>query len=146
MSRTSSGERRSPGRTLRSTADPVPEGNNAKRAFLRFLFWAAGLFAFVMAVLPRPPLLPGNPPDKVQHIVAFLVLAALGHFAYPQMKKRKLLLGLMAFGALIELAQMIPQINRDSDPLDWIADSAAALTVLAAIAVWGFVQSRRSAH
>jgi hypothetical protein len=52
----------------------------------------------------------------------------------------------MAFGALIEIAQMIPQIHRDSDPLDWLADSAASLTVLAIIAVWGFVHSRRSAH
>jgi hypothetical protein len=129
---------------LSSTADPAPGGNHAKRALLRFLFWAACLFAFVMAVLPRPPMIPGNPPDKIQHIVAFLVLAALGHFAYPEMKKRKLLLGLMAFGALIEFAQMIPQIHRDSDPVDWIADSGAALTVLAAIAIWGYVQSRRS--
>lgn len=98
-----------------------------------------------MAVLPHPPIVPGDPPDKIQHIVAFLVLAALGHFAYPKLKKRKLLIGLMAFGALIEFAQMIPQIHRDSDALDWIADSAASLAVLAVIALWGFVQSRRKA-
>ena len=124
----------------------MSEGNPARQTFLRFLFWAACVFAFVMAVLPHPPMLPGEPSDKIQHIVAFLVLAVLGHFAYPNLKKRKLLLGLMAFGALIEIAQMIPQIHRDSDPLDWLADSAASLTVLAIIAVWGFVHSRRSAH
>jgi VanZ family protein len=130
---------------LSSTAPPAPEGNSTKRTFLRFLFWAACAFAFVMAVLPRPPLIPGNPPDKIQHIVAFLVLAALGHFAYPKTKKRKLLLGLMAFGALIEFAQMIPQIHRDSDPLDWIADTAAAFAVLAIVALWTFFRGRRSA-
>ena len=142
MSRISSGERRSVSRPLSSTADSRPKGKPAKRTLYRILFWMACAFAFALAVTPRPPELPVS--DKIQHIFAFLVLAALGHFAYPQMKKRKLLLGLMAFGALIEFAQMIPQIHRDSDPVDWIADSGAALTVLAAIAVWGFVQSRSS--
>ena len=109
---------------------------------LQLLFWTACVFAFVMAVLPHPPRVPGDPPDKIQHIFAFLVLAALGHFAYPAVKKRVLWIGLMAFGALIEVAQMIPQIHRDSDPYDWIADTAASLTVFVILALWGLYAHR----
>ncbi|HWI76330.1 MAG TPA: hypothetical protein VNS53_04520 [Sphingomicrobium sp.] len=107
------------------------------------MFWLACVVAFVMAVLPRPPLLPGNPPDKVQHIFAFLVLAVLGHWAYPETKKRKLLFGLMAFGAVIEVAQTLPGIHRDSDPYDWLADTGAALTVFVILAVWGYMHARK---
>lgn len=106
------------------------------RSIARPLFWAAAAFAFVMAVIPHPPHLPGSPSDKFQHIVAFLVLAALGRLAYPATRKRKLLLGLAAFGAIIEIAQAIPALHRDTDPLDWLADVAAATAVFAAIALW----------
>ncbi len=96
-----------------------------------------------MAVLPHPPELPGDPSDKLQHIVAFLVLAVLGWLAYPNTRKRKLLLGLMAFGALIEIVQTIPSLHRDSDPLDWLVDTGAAFTVFVIIALWGLASTRR---
>ena len=117
--------------------------DKGRQSLLRVLFWAAGVFAFIMAVLPQPPKLPGDPPDKIQHIFAFVVLAALGHLAYPETKKRKLLIGLMVFGAVIEFAQMIPQIHRDSDPFDWLADAAASLTVLVIVALWGLTHARQ---
>jgi hypothetical protein len=89
-----------------------------------------------MATIPHPPELPGRPSDKIQHILAFLVLAGLGRWAYPKVRKRELLLGLAGYGALIEIVQAIPMIHRDSDPFDWIADVAAALTVFVIIALW----------
>jgi VanZ family protein len=121
----------------------VPTAKPQRRRLLRILFWTACAFAFVMAVVPHPPLLPGHPSDKLQHIFAFLVLAVLGWRAYPEMKKRKLLLGLMAFGALIEIVQAIPPLHRDADPLDWLADTGAALTVFIIVALWGYVTARR---
>ena len=93
---------------------------------LRTAFWAAAVFAFVMAVLPHPPQLPGAPSDKVQHIAAFLVLGALASFAYPRTSPVYLATALSLFGAVIELVQLIPALNRDGDPVDWIADTAAA--------------------
>ncbi len=111
---------------------------------MRLLFWAAAAFAFVMAVLPHPPTVPGRPSDKVEHVVAFVVLAVLGRLAYPDTKKRYLLLGLAAFGAVIELVQGLPFVGRDRDPLDWIADVGASLIVFAAVALWSyFKQARR---
>ena len=101
------------------------------RRLLPYAFWVAMVFGFVMAILPKPVALPGNPSDKVQHIVAFLVLAALASLAYPRARKFKVGLGLSAYGALIEFTQMIPVLNRDAELLDWIADTVAASIVLA---------------
>ena len=97
---------------------------------LRLAFWAALLFAFVMAIVPHPPELPGAPSDKIQHISAFAVLGALGFFAYPRSRPLSLCVRLSLFGALIELVQAIPALGRDSDVLDWIADTLAAALIL----------------
>lgn len=104
--------------------------------FYRASFWAALVFALVMALLPQPPQLPGDPSDKLQHIVAFATLAALAAAAYPKASLLRLLAGLSAFGALIELLQGIPALNRDSDPLDWLTDTVAAAAVLAMVWLW----------
>lgn len=98
-------------------------------------FWLAGAFALIMASLPHPPHVPGNPSDKWQHAIAFAVLtlfAALGHWRVP---KWRLAVGLSLFGALIEAVQAIPALHRDSDWLDWVVDTAAVLVVLGLIAV-----------
>lgn len=99
------------------------------------LFWAAALFAFVMAVLPHPPTFEHEPGDKVQHITAFATLAFLGFYAFPGLRWWKFLLGLSLFGAAIEVIQAIPALHRDSDILDWLADTVAA-TVVLAIMYW----------
>lgn len=99
---------------------------------LRLLFGAAILFTLVMALLPHPPRLPGEPDDKVQHIIAFTVLAIIGRFSYPAAPATILLIGLSGFGALIELLQMTPGLNRDGNLLDWFADTAAVGVVLLA--------------
>jgi hypothetical protein len=102
---------------------------------IRFLFWAAALFALVMALIPHPPgaaLLP----DKVQHALAFGVLGLLGVLAYPQRSALGLILGLSAFGAFIEIAQGTSIINRDADPLDWLTDTIACALAVLAIRWW----------
>jgi hypothetical protein len=100
---------------------------------VRSLFWAVAAFAFVMAVLPHPPRLPGDPNDKLQHIAAFATLALLGSWAYSATRPLKLLAGLSLFGALIEVVQAIPMLHRDSDVLDWTADTIAVAVVLLVI-------------
>lgn len=103
-------------------------------------FWAAAAFAFVMAILPHPPQVPGEPNDKVEHIIAFATLAGLGSFAYPRLSLAKLLVGLSLFGAFIEVVQSIPAVHRDCDVWDWVADTAAVVVVLVLVRWW-----RRSA-
>jgi len=103
---------------------------------VRVAFWCAAALALVAAALPHPPELPGDPSDKLQHIAAFVCLAALGARAYPALSALRLALGLSLFGAFIELVQRIPALHRDSDPLDWLADTLAAAVVLLAIHAW----------
>jgi VanZ family protein len=102
----------------------------------RAAFWVAAAFAFVMAVLPHPPEVPGNPNDKVQHIAAFATLSLLGSFAYPRTSLTNLLLRLSLFGAFIEVAQAIPVLHRDSDVWDWAADTVAVIVVLLLVRFW----------
>jgi peptidoglycan/LPS O-acetylase OafA/YrhL len=107
----------------------------------RLLFWAAALFALVMALLPPEP---GTSllPDKVQHSIAFGVLGLLGSFAYPRLSPAWLVAGLSLFGALIELAQGTSFIHRDCDPLDWLTDTVACAVVVFAVHWWR--RSKRS--
>jgi VanZ family protein len=107
----------------------------------RLLFWAAFAFAFVMAVLPHPPDIPGNPSDKLQHVTAFATLALLASFAYPATALLQLMVRLSLFGALIEAAQAIPSLHRDSDLWDWVADTVAVASVL--LLVWWWRRTRR---
>lgn len=120
------------------TADKGAGGSR----LLRLLFWAAALFALIMALDPHPPSFPGEPSDKVEHMIAFAVLAALGAVAYPRLALLKLFAGLSLFGAFIEVAQAIPALHRDSDPLDWVADTVAAAVVL--LVVYGLRGRRRT--
>jgi VanZ family protein len=94
------------------------------------LFWAAIIFTFVMAVLPRPPKLPGAPSDKIQHAVAFATLGLLAVWAYPGTSPLLLVVLLSLFGALIELIHTIPAFQRDSDLLDWLVDTVACGLVI----------------
>ena len=96
----------------------------------RAAFWGACVYVLVMALLPHPPRIPGDPDDKVLHIIAFLTLGALGRMAFSGASIWALVVGLSLFGAAIELLQAIPALNRDSDPVDWIADTLAVVVVL----------------
>jgi hypothetical protein len=98
---------------------------------IRIAFWAATLLAFVMAVLPHPPQLPGEPTDKFQHMLAFATLTGLAVAGWPAASRLRLLLLLSGFGVLIELVQAIPALHRSSDWRDWVADTAAILVMLA---------------
>ena len=106
------------------------------RRWVQALFWAAALLALVMALLPHPPHFHGEPSDKVEHAAAFATLGLLGTFAFPRLRWMRLLVSLSVFGALIEVAQAIPFIHRDSDPLDWIADTIACAVVLLLLRWW----------
>lgn len=107
-----------------------------RTALAKPLFWTAAVFAYVMAVLPHPPEVPGAPSDKVQHVIAFATLAFLASWAYGSASRLQLLIRLSLFGAFIELSQAIPALHRDSDPVDWIADTIAAGLALLIVGWW----------
>ena len=95
---------------------------------LRPLFWVLAAFALLMALLPKPPSLPIDRfGDKFSHMLAFAVLAGLANLGWQSIKAWRIALWLSAFGALIEVLQLIPPLHRDSDLRDWLADTAAIL-------------------
>lgn len=103
--------------------------------FMRMAFSGAALFALVMASLPQPPQLLGRPSDKVQHIIAFVVLTLLARAAYPTAERWKIFFGLAAFGVLIEAVQTMPSLHRDASLLDWLVDSIAVAATLGVLAL-----------
>lgn len=113
------------------------------RSSWQALFLAALVFTLVMAWLPHPPSVPGNPNDKIQHIVAFACLSWLGAMAFPAFPLARLGERLSFLGAIIEVVQAIPGLHRDCDIRDWVADTVAVIVVLFVV---GAVRRSRSAR
>ncbi len=102
----------------------------------RAVFFAAAVFALVMALLPQPPYTPTqNLGDKVEHIVGFSTLAALAALAWPRVPALLVIERLSFFGAFIEVAQSIPALGRDCDILDWVADTLAVMLITGLVAL-----------
>ena len=96
----------------------------------RVAFVIAGVFAFVMATLAHPPVLPGHPSDKLQHVLAFATLGVLSAYGFSDRPLVALFAVLTIYGGVIELVQAIPVLHRDSDILDLLADMVAAGSAL----------------
>lgn len=101
-----------------------------RETILRTIFWVGLVVALGFALNPHPPHIPGEPSDKVEHILAFLALTGFAILAYPRARLLPLALAMSGFGALIEFLQMIPALHRSSELLDWVADTAAILSVV----------------
>ena len=74
-------------------------------------------------------------------MIAFAVLALLGAQAYTR-RLIALLIGLSGFGALIELVQLIPSLNRTADWTDFAADIITTAAVLGVIFVVRRIRAR----
>lgn len=122
------------------SADPVASLSRTGTWLWRTIFLGAFFFATIMAWLPHPPPLPGEPGDKFQHVLAFAALGLLGMRAFPRLRHGYLLAALAAHGALIELVQAIPALHRDSDLKDWIADVAAVAAAIAIVRAIGLIR------
>lgn len=102
-----------------------------KELHVRIMFFLLWAFALTMALLPQPPSLPINQfGDKFEHLVAFAVLALFARVGFPAVSDRLILERLSFTGALIEMFQAIPALNRDCDWRDWVADTLAVAVML----------------
>lgn len=108
----------------------------------RLLFAAATIFAVTMALLPHPPQVPITN-DKTQHMLAFGVMTILSVMAYPNASLLRIGERLSFLGAMIELVQSIPALHRDCDIMDWVADTAIIIVVLAVVALKRRMGQRR---
>lgn len=106
-----------------------------KQRAITVLFWLLVAFTLIEALIPSRRSLHLFASDKLEHGLAFAVLALAATFAFPRLNTLWLAIGLMALGAAIELMQALPFIGRDSDLRDWIADSIAVIVVLGAVEI-----------
>lgn len=100
------------------------------------LFVLALVFTLFMAWTPHPPSVPGNPADKVQHMMAFWTLTVLACAAFPKAGLLLICERLSFLGALIEVVQSIPVLHRDCDIIDWAADTVMVMAVLLVVRAW----------
>ncbi len=110
-------------------------GSIARRA-ARIGFWVGAACVTVFSLIPAVELPAFGWSDKVQHLVAYAVLAVLGGigWAASAVARRRMALGLVALGVVIEIAQgFVP--GRLPELLDGIANVAgvaAGVSVTAA--------------
>jgi VanZ family protein len=103
----------------------------------RILFLAAAVCVVVAALLPQLEHTPATEyKDKVEHILAFAILAVLARLGFPDARGRLIVERLSFMGAGIEVLQSIPALHRDCSVTDWIVDTLAAAAVVAVYALW----------
>lgn len=116
--------------------------NVTRIRLLRFAFYASLLIALVAAILPSLPL-SAAASGELQHISAFVVLSVLAWAAFPTTSVWQLAAVLCGFGALIELVQAVPALQRDASVYDWAID---CMTVGVCFVLLGLKTRIRSAR
>jgi VanZ family protein len=96
-----------------------------RRAYSRWAFFVCLAVVLVAALMPPQAIVPATGWDKANHAMAFAVLAMLGCSAFPE-RKGLVLLGLLAYGGLIELLQSLTGY-RYAETLDVVADGVGLL-------------------
>jgi VanZ family protein len=94
------------------------------RSYARWTFAICLVVVLVSALMPPQVIAPIGW-DKMNHVVAFAVLAMLGCSAYLERRVR-VLLGLLAYGVLIEWLQSLTDY-RMAEALDVLADGVGIL-------------------
>lgn len=73
--------------------------------------------------------------DKIEHSLAYLGLALIGAFAFPE-RLRRLAAGLFLGGVAVEFLQAAMGLGRQGDPLDALANTLGIATgLLATLAI-----------
>ena len=88
----------------------------------RGLFLLALLAITSLALMPKPPTTASLGWDKANHLAAFAALTLLAHWGWPKLRWPGLWLALLAYGALIEVAQSFTP-NRSAEAVDVLADA-----------------------
>jgi hypothetical protein len=111
----------------------------------RVLFLLLVVVVLYLTLSPNPPhvaldTVPYG--DKIEHFTAFAALALMARLGFPRVADWHLLEHLSFLGAMIEVVQATPDLQRDCDWHDWLADSLGALAMLMALRL--FFRWRRS--
>ena len=124
-------------REASATNGPPPE--TPAQRMVRWVFWCAIAAVLVLTLVPGhylPQKGPFNFWDKAQHALAFGGLTTLGLWVWRTGPQRaRLLIGLVALGGAIEVAQHLTGWRR-GEWADWAADAVGVVVV--AMLVWRF--------
>jgi hypothetical protein len=93
------------------------------------------LAVVVLAVAPQPVVPFGSSNDKLNHVAAFSVISLLACFAFPHVRPSSILTALLAFNAMIEVAQALMMNGREADMLDFAVGAFAAIIVVCGFAM-----------
>ena len=88
----------------------------------RWAFWLGVVVVLALALMRPTHFMPSTGWDKANHALAFAVLTLLGCLSYPG-RGIRVLLGLFAYGILIEVLQTLTGY-RTGEVLDVVADTA----------------------
>ncbi len=110
---------------------------------LRWLFWLCVIAVLVLSLLPPAPDMPTTGWDKANHAFGFALLAVLGGLAYPG-RAVHVLLGLLAYGAVIEVLQGLTSW-RTAEWADLLADAIGLGLGGLALHLYGAHRARRMA-
>jgi VanZ family protein len=95
------------------------------RAYARWAFAVCLVVVLVYALLPLEIIGPAIGWDKMEHAITFALLTMVGCSAYAD-RKIQVLLGLLAYGILIEVLQSFTDY-RFAEVLDVVADGVGIL-------------------
>src|SRR5262245_45678444 len=94
------------------------------RRLLHALFYAACVLVGVLSLLPSATLPPAAIGDKAEHVIAYAVLALFGCALFER-RRTTMILGLAAYGAVLELLQSLAP-GRSPEIADGVADLIGA--------------------
>ena len=97
---------------------------------LRLGFWCVVGIVLFLALVPAEESVRGLPTDKLNHMLAFFVLAILARVLWPGSGALRLLLLLGCFGSAIELLQLAMALGRTAEWGDLAADVFGTLAGL----------------
>src|SRR5262249_14243542 len=110
--------------------DRLAEGSRREHASAKRAFLITALLVIGISLLPGNDLLDIEPWEKLEHIVAYGLLAFVGALAFPQMRATVLLAVLLpAVGLLVEFCQLVVP-GRSADIDDAIANTIGVALVL----------------
>jgi VanZ family protein len=95
----------------------------------RWAFWGCVAGSYTFAIMPVTREI-GTSNDKVNHIIAFATMAFLGRLGWSRTRARWIAVGLVAFGAFIEISQGTSIVHRDASWADLAADTVATIAGL----------------
>jgi VanZ family protein len=110
-------------------------GRDWVRSGLRLAFAAAVLAIVVLSLMPSESLPRVGISDKLQHLAAYAVLAALGWLGFPTRRAAlRLMLFLPLLGIALEFGQMFVP-NRSAEVIDAVVNALGAYLVLVPILI-----------